>query len=239
MATLPDLLYVAMFAVVIPLWDYLVSWPAVHRQLQADPARARKRLWIQAICYPWALVAIGAALWIVNDRSWSSLGFSVPDGWRLWVAAGLVLLLVAYNIQAAAAVARDPQARASVRQQFFGAIGDVMPHTQSEMCWFAGVSLTAGFCEEFLFRGYFIWALAPWLGWWGAAALSVLIFATAHAYQGWNGIFRTGIVGTFFTLVVAISGSLWPAIVLHALVDLGSGTMAWLALREGQETRSP
>jgi hypothetical protein len=41
-------------------------------------------------------------------------------------------------------------------------------------------------------------------------------------------------VGAFFTLTVAIFGSLWPAIALHALVDLGSGTIAWLTLREGQ-----
>jgi hypothetical protein len=32
---------------------------------------------------------------------------------------------------------------------------------------------------------------------------------------------------------VAILGSLWPAIALHALIDLGSGMIAWLALREG------
>ena len=104
------------------------------------------------------------------------------------------------------------------------------------MYWFGGVSLTAGFCEEFLFRGYFIWALAPWLGWWGAAALSLLIFASGHAYQGWNGALRTGIVGAIFTLVVAIFGSLWPAIALHALIDLSNGMFAWLALREGQAT---
>ncbi len=52
-------------------------------------------------------------------------------------------------------------------------------------------------------------------------------------YQGWNGVLRTGIVGAVFTLVVAIFDSLWPAIALHALIDLGSGMMAWLALREG------
>jgi len=52
MTTLPDLLYVALFAVALPLWGYLVSWPAFHRKLQADPARARKRLWIGAIGYP-------------------------------------------------------------------------------------------------------------------------------------------------------------------------------------------
>ncbi len=43
-------------------------------------------------------------------------------------------------------------------------------------------------------------------------------------------------VGAFFTLVVAIFVSLWPAIALHALIDLGQGTIAWLALREGQTT---
>jgi membrane protease YdiL (CAAX protease family) len=94
------------------------------------------------------------------------------------------------------------------------------------------VSLTAGFCEEFLFRGYLIWVFSPWLGWWGAAALSLTFFATGHAYQGWNGVLRTGIVGGLFTLVVAISGSLWPAIALHALHDLGGGIMAgWCCAR--------
>jgi uncharacterized protein len=237
MTTLPDLLYVALFAVALPLWDYLVHWPAFHRQSRADPAGARKRLWREAIAYPWALVAVGAALWAANDRSWASLGFSVPDGWPLWTSIALVLLLAAYYAYAFAAVARSSDAQASLRQQV-GKLATLMPHTRTEMYWFGGVSLTAGFCEEFLFRGYFIWVFAPWLGWWGAAVLSLVIFASAHvgAYQGWNGALRTGIVGAFFTLVVAISGSLWPAIALHALLDLGGGMMAWLALREGRAT---
>jgi uncharacterized protein len=70
------------------------------------------------------------------------------------------------------------------------------------------VSITAGFCEEFLFRGYFIWVFAPWLGWWGAATLSLAIFAVAHIYQGWNGVLRTGIMGAVFTLLVWLSESL-------------------------------
>jgi hypothetical protein len=41
-------------------------------------------------------------------------------------------------------------------------------------------------------------------------------------------------VGAFFTLVVAIFGSIWPAIALHALIDLGAGAMAWLAFRDGR-----
>lgn len=231
MTTIPDLLYVALFAVFLPLIDYSVFWPAYRRLSEADPAWARRWLCASAIAQPWTIVAFGAALWMASQRSWASLGFTVPDGWRWWAAVILTALLMAWLAAGVATVARSPEARASLRRQS-GSFASVLPHTRTELYWFGGVSLTAGFCEEFLFRGYFIWALAPWLGWWGAAALSLAIFAFGHAYQGWSGVLRTGIVGGLFTLVVAILDSLWPAIVLHALLDLGQGTMAWLALRE-------
>ena len=233
MGTLLELLYVALFAVAMPLWDYLALWPAFHRQAQTDPARARKRLWIQSIGYAWPMVAIGAAMWVANGRSWTSLGFSVPPGWRLWASIILLLLLAAYFAYAVAIVAQSPETRANLRQQY-GTLTTLLPHTRAEIYWWGGVSLTAGFCEEFLFRGYFIGVFSPWLGWWGAAALSVLAFASAHAYQGWKGAFRTGIVGALYTLVVAMGNSLWPAIALHALLDLGQGMIAWLVLREGE-----
>jgi uncharacterized protein len=144
----------------------------------------------------------------------------------------LFLLLAAYLASAVAALARSSDARASMRSQI-GTLTAVLPHTRTEMYWWGGASLTAGFCEEFLYRGYFVWALSPWLGWWGAAALSLSFFAIGHLYQGWNGVLRTGMVGAIFTLVVALFGSLWPAVALHALIDFGHGMMAWLALREG------
>jgi uncharacterized protein len=232
MATPLDLLYVALFAVALPVYDYVIGWPAFRRRLQADPDRAKTRFWAMSIGWLWALVAIGSALWLSNDRSWTSLGFAVPDGWRLWVSVGLVLLLAAYVAQTVVTVARDAAARASVRDQI-GAVTDMMPRTRAELYWFGGVALTAGFGEEFLFRGYFIWVFAPWLGWWGAAAVSVLVFAVLHAYQGWNGALRVGILGVFYTLIVAMANSLWPAIALHVLVDLHGGLLAWLVLREG------
>lgn len=232
MTTLPDLLFVALFAVVGPLIDYSVFWPAYRRLSQADPAWARRWLWASAIGHQWTVVTFGAALWVASDRSWTSFGFTAPDGWRLWTPIALFLLLSAYHVLAVRTLARSSDARASLRQQI-GPLTAVVPHTRTELYWFGGVSLTAGFCEEFLYRGYFLWVFAPWLGWWGAAALSLPFFAVAHLYQGWNGVLRTGMVGAFFTLVVAIFDSLWPAIALHALVDLGAGIMAWLVLREG------
>ena len=232
MATLLDLLYVIFFAVALPLWGYFFEWPAFDRRARVDPAWARKRLHTEGSLYPWLWVAIGASLWMANDRTWASLGFSVPHGWRLWTAITLILLVAAYFVYAIAAVARSADARASVRQQ--GALTDFMPHTRDDLYRWGGVSVAAGFCEEFLYRGYFIWVFAPWLGWWGAAALSLACFAGGHAYQGWKGVLQTGIAGAVYTLLVAAFDSLWPAIVLHAGMDLAAGVVAWLALRETQ-----
>ena len=235
MTRFSDLLFVALFAVVAPLIDYSVFWPAYRRLSQADPPWARRWLWASATSNQWMLAAFGAALWVTGDRSWTSFGFTGFDGWRLWTAITLFLLLATYHVWAVGTLARSAGARARLRQQF-GPVTAVLPHTRTELYWFSTVSLTAGFCEEFLYRGYFIRVLAPWLGWWGAAALSLPFFAVAHLYQGWNGVLRTGIVGALFTLVVAIFDSLWPAIALHALIDLGAGIIAWLALREGSAT---
>jgi len=157
MTTLPDFLYVALFAVAFPLWDYLVFWPAFRRQSQFDPARARRRLWKLAMGYAWPLVAVGAALWVANDRSWTSFGFSVPVGWRLWTSIALFVLLAAYFAYTVAALVQSSDARESARQQI-GTLAAVVPHTRKDMYWFGGASLTAGFCEEFLYRGYFVWA---------------------------------------------------------------------------------
>jgi membrane protease YdiL (CAAX protease family) len=234
MPTLPDLIFVVSIAVVGPLLDYALFWPAQRRLARADPVWARRWLWASAVGNPWTVVAFGAAIWLAHGRSWESFGFTVPAGWRLWAALGLVLAAAGYHAVALASLARSADARASLRRQV-EPLAAVLPHTRSEMAWFAGVAVTAGFCEEFLFRGYLLWVLSPWLGWWGAAAVSLSIFAIGHVYQGWGGVVRTGIVGAAFTLVVAICGSLWPAIALHALIDLGQGTLAWAALRDEPE----
>lgn len=89
MTTLPDLIFVTLFAVAGPLIDYSVFWPAYRRLSQADPAWARRWLWASAIGSQWTLVLVGVALWVASSRSWTSFGFTVPDGWRLWIAVAL------------------------------------------------------------------------------------------------------------------------------------------------------
>jgi len=226
-----DLAFVGLFALAWPAYGYYVDWPAFQRRLREAPGAARLREYRTTVVWQWLIVAIGVALWLRAGRPWSSLALQVPAGWRLWVPAGALLLLGAGYASQAVKVARHPRARAHLRK-VLASLEAILPHTTSEFAWFLLTSVTAGICEELLFRGYFVWTLTPWLGWWGAAALSAPAFGLLHAYQGRKGTIRTAAVGAVMTLVVAGTRSLLPAMALHVLIDIGAGTVAWLGLRE-------
>jgi membrane protease YdiL (CAAX protease family) len=45
---------------------------------------------------------------------------------------------------------------------------------------------------------------------------------------------RAGIVGAVMAGIVLGCGSLWPAIIIHAAIDINSGSLAFHALRRSQ-----
>jgi hypothetical protein len=230
MTRLPDLLFVAVFALAWPLYDYTILWPRFLHRARSAPERARWRMWTTTIVQQWALVAAGVLLFVAYRRPLSALGLRAPAGWRLWASALFLAAVAANYLITARRVARSPSAQASVRSQL-GQLTMLLPHSARELRGFAVLSLTAGFCEEFLFRGYLIWALADALSWWGAAAVSAPLFGLAHAYQGWLGIVRTTLVGFAFVVVLGLFDSLYPAIALHAIIDLAAGLIGWQTLR--------
>ena len=226
-----DSLYLGLIAILL-LLDYFVLWPTFLRRSRANQGRARLWLWSSWMILLWTLVAAGVALWLFEARAWGALRLIAPHGWRLWGAIGLVLALAITYARTVVRIARSKRPR---RVKMGNAdVERLIPHTRSELGWWVAVSLSAGFCEEFIFRGYLIWAFQPLVGLWGAAALSLVVFAAAHAYQGATGFLATGVVGSLLTAVVLISGSLLPAMALHALVDIAQGLVAWLVLREVQ-----
>lgn len=108
-------------------------------------------------------------------------------------------------------------------------VHELMPVTGKEKRLFAGLSLCAGFGEEMAYRGYALTALV--LGT-GSATFALIvtsaIFGVLHAYQGPIGVVRTGVVGLIMGAAFLHTGSLWPPIFAHTLIDLVAG----LVLRE-------
>lgn len=105
-----------------------------------------------------------------------------------------------------------------------------MPHTSGELCLFRGLALTAGICEEILFRGFVLWYVSLWTGLVPAAVISCVLFGFAHAYLGPSHVLRSALIGVFLVVLVIAGGSLWPAMIVHAAVDLNSGDLSFRAL---------
>ena len=100
----------------------------------------------------------------------------------------------------------------------------IFPHTNRELVVFLLLSVTAGICEEFIYRGYVCGALfhvhTPV---WAVLLVSSVLFALAHAYQGGGGVVGTLLLGTVFGLTRILYDSLVPVVVWHATVDIVAG----------------
>jgi membrane protease YdiL (CAAX protease family) len=100
----------------------------------------------------------------------------------------------------------------------------LFPRSAAEVAWYAALALTAGLCEEFLFRGFVMAALfRAGLAAWAVVLLSSAMFGVAHLYQGKGGAAGTGILGTIFALVRLVYQNLLPPVVWHAVLDLVAG----------------
>jgi len=233
------LIYAGLIGVAWPLYEYFIDWPRFQRELRENPRHARLREYRWSILVQWVLAAGGAKLWLAGAGEPAGLGLTAPTGWRLWASAGLLAPVVTLQAIKVAKAWRSERTRAYLRAHI-KYVEAILPRTTVELAGFLALSVTAGACEEFLFRGYLLWVLGSLLTWWGAAICSVASFGFSHAYQGRKGAIQAAVMGILFTALVAMAHSLLPAMALHALADIGSGLMGWLALRkpatcEGEE----
>ena len=86
------------------------------------------------------------------------------------------------------------------------------------------LSLSAGFCEELVYRGYFMrqfaaWTRSAWIG----LVLQAVLFGVSHGYQGVTACVRIAAYGALFGLVALWRRSLRPGMIAHALTDILGG----------------
>ena len=84
------------------------------------------------------------------------------------------------------------------------------------------MAVTAGVCEEIVYRGFLI-ALGVGvlgLGTTPAALLALALFVAGHLYQGWRSMFLIALVGGALTRLYLTTGSLVLPIIVHALIDI-------------------
>jgi membrane protease YdiL (CAAX protease family) len=158
-------------------------------------------------------------------RGFMGLGVGALGPFLLWT------FLVAVSLHALLLLFFFGRRRLGIRESAL--LHRLLPETPSEKLLFGLLSLAAGMGEELAYRGFAIPALTVVTGSeWTGALLSSVAFGFLHGYQGWLGILRTGIMGFILAGSFILSGSLWPAIVAHALLDLVSGLLLGRTLLE-------
>lgn len=108
----------------------------------------------------------------------------------------------------------------------------ILPQSVAEMMLWVVMSLTAGFCEETIFRGYLqrqFTALTR--GSAGGIVLQGIAFGAAHGYQGWKFMFLIAVYGTLFGLLAHWRGSLRPGMIAHGVQDTLGGLLARFLMR--------
>jgi membrane protease YdiL (CAAX protease family) len=232
MPTLLDFAFLFTLIVLTSIFEYYVFWPRFKAETTAGRPGARVRGYRRTILGQAGFAAAALAIWWHYRRPAAALRLTIPTGWQLWLGIALVLLMIAFVAFQLSSVARLPYERRVAARPKLGNVTFILPHTRAEHRWFLALSLTAGVCEELLYRGYVVWALTPWLGVLGAFVAATVAFAIGHGYQGWKGVVRVMLVGAVMAAMVLATDWLLPAMIVHALVDIGSGTLGYWLLRE-------
>lgn len=236
--------HVAVDHVFVPIliaWsvaDWLWFYPAFVRRIAAGVRGARKQLYWSILAPEWALTATILWLWRAQGRAWPALFLSGATPWRLGVGLALAALLLGLLWTQRRAIFARPELLQVVRRKI--AHGEaLLPHTEDERGWFAALAVTAGVCEELIFRGFVMWYFSVWTGPILALVISSAIFGLGHIYLGLGQVPKTGAVGAALGGVVLLAGSLWPAMIIHAAIDLNSGDLGFHAFSAGDAAPEP
>ena len=195
------------------------------RELLAKPqveARERIALYASTIVFQWTAAAVAGWRAWANGFTASQLGLVTHPEWKVAVVgvlgAGILATLHWLNLR------RMGRMTAKARGMLQVLAERILPQSSAEMLPFFALAVTAGVCEEFLYRGF---ALAAFtrvgLPVWSVVLLSSALFGLAHLYQGRGGLLGTMILGTLFGVARIAYHSVVPVMVWHVAVDVVAG----------------
>jgi membrane protease YdiL (CAAX protease family) len=221
---------------IAPLWHTVllvciflgltVAGALFQRRAQSTPGVLQEHpnvvpLYLSVIAAEWLLVY---GVWAGIRKRGLGLRDLVSGRWNSaqQVLIDLVLAVVVWilwiGIQAGVGRLMPSQAKS---------VSALLPQRLVEVVLWIACSLTAGFCEEVAFRGYFqkqftAITRSPAAG----VVLQAILFGIAHGYQGLRAIIMIILFGLLYGILAWWRRSLRPGIVLHAWSDIYAGYLA-------------
>jgi len=175
------------------------------------------------LAWEWALAGIG--YWGLRMKKTSLrdvLGRERRGAREFFIDVGIAALFWIFSMMVLASlglVLRGLHMESAQKQ-----ISELAPSTFAEGAMWIALSISAGICEEFLFRGYLQQQFARTSGRvWVGVLVSSLLFGSAHGYEGYAGMLMITVFGALFSLLAVRRESLRAGMIAHAWHDTFSG----------------
>jgi membrane protease YdiL (CAAX protease family) len=99
----------------------------------------------------------------------------------------------------------------------------MLPSNRTEIALWIVMAITAGICEETVFRGYLQQQISAWSGHVVVGVVGqAVVFGVAHAYQGWKKVALIFVWGCAFGALAWLRKGLRANMIAHAVLDIVS-----------------
>jgi CAAX protease family protein len=209
--------------VVTPLWD---RYEIPRLKASTDPGK-KIRFYGKIVAASWICAAVAAlttgltAVYTIQktagEATWLDRGSRAGLFLEGLTAGLLIVIMVPAVLAPRSEKIRAKAGKAAKRLAF------LLPSSTRERHWWWLVCITAGICEEVVYRGFLLhyFHTAPFhlsLVW--AMVVASVIFGIGHLYQGVAGGVQTAVFGFVIAAVFVMTGSLLVPIAVHAVMDL-------------------
>ncbi len=181
--------------------------------------------WLMLLYTWWGLRRRGRSLRALIGGKWNSfedvlLDVAVAAGF--WLCALVVLGALGFALRLNGTRGLDEIRRT---------IDFLAPQSGAQLAVFVALALTAGFCEEAIFRGYFQQQFTAFSNVTLGIITQGVLFGLAHGYQGWKQMLRIAVFGIMFGVLAHLRKSLRPGMFAHAWQDALSGAILYAIYR--------
>ena len=216
-----DILLIFFVLGVIVPWRGRARLKELLAKPRVEPAE-RLSLYCSTIAFQWVAVAVAGWRAWAHEFTAAQLGLAVPHRFRLIaitvLGAVLIVTLQWLNLR------RMGRSASPLRGPLQALAERILPQSPIEMIPFFALAVTAGLCEEFLYRGFATAALSrAGLPATLVVVVSSVLFGMAHLYQGRPGFISTTVLGLLLGVSRVVLGSLVPVAVWHIGVDVLAG----------------
>lgn len=216
----------------ITLIGVILFYPIVDLIIEKYKSQNKIVEYLKVSFFIWIPTLLLIHLFSKGELSVVNFGFVIENNWKNILFFSLLFIAIIYLFFLIRSIQSSEDLRAEITSKF-ESYKDILPVTKNEMLIFTLIlSVSAGICEELLFRAYLFTLIDSHIGMVAAILLSSAFFGLWHIYLGWQEVIRTSIMGAVFCGVFIFTGNIILPILLHIFVDVYSGLMCYYAMRK-------